>query len=252
MRYAVKCISKQEHGHVAVHQEVSIMQALSHMNLLSLLQTFETPGMACLVLELCEGGDLHALVSTGCLGEPSAAVLQRQVLVAVEHMHSRGIAHRDLKPENVLLLKTDGVVKVSDFGSAARFDPRRPLCFFRPVGTAYYSAPEVFRGRYGPQCDLWSAGVLLYIMLSGMALSGNNTRDPLDDRVSSSAHALVSALMELNISARLTAEQSLRHIWFMEHSGPLKGEADSDDTESTRCADDEGLASLECLNSEAF
>ncbi|CAI5479675.1 unnamed protein product [Closterium sp. Yama58-4] len=169
----------------AVRNEVAFMEELKgHPNIIQIKQAAETNKHVHVVMELCEGGDLFDHIdSHGRLSEPSAARIFRSLMLALQHCHSHGIVHRDVKPENVLISNpanneenvAGGVfkmcpeppesVKLIDFGVAARMIPGVPLS--EEVGTAEYMAPEVFWGAYGRECDVWSAGVTLFIMLCG-------------------------------------------------------------------------------------
>lgn len=117
-----------------------------------------------------EGGELFKEILTrGWMNEKKAAYIIRQLLSAMIYCHSKGIVHRDLKPENILI---DSIIesgklniKIIDFGSALFFTPRTK--FSETLGTPYYIAPEVIRQNYNEKCDIWSIGVILYILLSG-------------------------------------------------------------------------------------
>lgn len=117
-----------------------------------------------------EGGELFdEITRRGSLSERTAAHIMRQLLSTVVYCHKRNIVHRDLKPENILIVKSEKKdqidIKVIDFGTAETFKTRAKLREF--VGTAYYMAPEVIEERYTEKCDVWSCGVILYILLSG-------------------------------------------------------------------------------------
>lgn len=125
-------------------------------------------------MELCEGGDLFSFIRTSrTFSESNAADLLRQILSAVYYMHKRGVCHRDLKPENMLYDNESGLLKVTDFGTATHFKPGQK--FSALVGTPYYVAPEVVNGSYDEKSDIWSVGVILYVILSGAPpFSGRN------------------------------------------------------------------------------
>ncbi|CAI7806551.1 unnamed protein product [Closterium sp. NIES-54] len=152
----------------AVRNEVAFMEELEgHPNIIQIKQAAETNRHVHVVMELCEGGDLFDRIdSHGRLSESSAARIFRSLMLALQHCHSHGIVHRDIKPENVLVSnKSPESVKLIDFGVAARMALGFPLS--EEVGTAEYMAPEVFSGAYGRECDVWSAGVTLFVMLCG-------------------------------------------------------------------------------------
>lgn len=173
--YACKSIDKtlllDSTDRECLEKEPKILQLLSgHPNILHLFKIYEDDTYLHLISELCPSGDdLFARVSRGPFGEAEAAALMQQLMSAISYCHHMGIAHRDIKPDNVLF-DASGKLKLADFGSAEWFGLN---CESRTmegiVGTPYYVAPEVLRGRdYNEKVDVWSAGVILYIMLSGV------------------------------------------------------------------------------------
>jgi calcium-dependent protein kinase len=119
---------------------------------------------------LCEGGELFKrLLSKGKYSERDASRVMRQILSAVADCHVHGIIHRDLKPENFLYLDSseDALLKVTDFGLSEFFSLQSQKPFNDIAGSAFYVAPEVLRRKYGPAADLWSCGVIMYILLTG-------------------------------------------------------------------------------------
>ena len=122
-----------------------------------------------MVTELVEGGELFDEIQRRkAFSEEMAADIIRQLLSAVMYCHKRNIVHRDLKPENILIDSVKDnkiIIKVIDFGTADNFTPKGKLR--STMGTPYYIAPEVLSGSYNEKCDVWSCGVILYIMLSG-------------------------------------------------------------------------------------
>ncbi|XP_052164725.1 calcium-dependent protein kinase 21 [Oryza glaberrima] len=186
-------------------------------------------GSVHLVMELCEGGELFdRIVARGHYSERAAANIFRTIVDVVQLCHSNGVIHRDLKPENFLFANKseDSPLKVIDFGLSVFFKPGDR--FTEVVGSAYYMAPEVLRRSYGPEVDVWSAGVILYILLCGVPpFWGDNdekiaqailrgaidfNREPLP-RVSANAKDLVRRMLDPNPSTRLTAKQVLEHPW---------------------------------------
>ena len=121
-----------------------------------------------LVTELCEGGDLFTrLEKQKKFSEKDVNIMLKQILEGVEYFHEQGVIHRDLKPENILLFGQSSQIKISDFGSAIVHHSNEPLR--EMAGTPYYTPPEVLNQCYGNKCDIWSIGVITYILLSGMA-----------------------------------------------------------------------------------
>lgn len=140
-----------------------------HANVVTLVDGFEDKRNVHIVMELCTGGELFdRIVARGHYSEKSAAQIIRAIVEVVAHCHSMGVVHRDLKPENFLLSSAGNAseLKAIDFGLSTFFQPGKYLCDI--VGSAYYVAPEVLRKKYGSQCDIWSCGVILYILLCGV------------------------------------------------------------------------------------
>ncbi|GFZ16434.1 calcium-dependent protein kinase 6 [Actinidia rufa] len=153
-----------------VRREVQIMHHLTgHRNVVELKGAYEDRHSVNLIMELCAGGELFdRIIAKGHYSERAAAVLFRQIVTVVHNCHSMGVMHRDLKPENFLFLSTDedSPLKATDFGLSVFYKPG--YVFKDLVGSAYYVAPEVLRRHYGAEADIWSAGVILYILLSGV------------------------------------------------------------------------------------
>jgi calcium-dependent protein kinase len=132
-----------------------------------LYEVFQDDKRYYLVTELCTGGELFEEIAKRTnFSEADAAEIIKQVLSAVSYCHAKKICHRDLKPENLLLdSKTNKTIKVIDFGTSQKLDKNSKMD--KPFGTAYYIAPEVLDSQYTEKCDVWSIGVILYILLSG-------------------------------------------------------------------------------------
>lgn len=221
----------------AFQNEVNINIGLDHPNVVKLYETFEDRQNVYLALEMCVGGDLFdAIIEAGHFTERDASRLMNQLLHAVFYMHKVAyVAHRDLKPEN-FLLKERGVplasntLKIIDFGIAKKFRPGKSDLKTK-AGTAYYVAPEVMQGKYNEKCDVWSCGVIMYILLSGAPPFAGDDDDEvmaavakgeLDfsmtefRRVSGEAKKLMRSMCNLNVATRYSAEQAVRHPW-IEH-----------------------------------
>jgi len=148
--------------------EIDILRKLDHPNILRLYEFYQDQKRYYLVTELCSGGELFdEITNRAHFEEADAAKIIQQVLMAVRYCHERNIVHRDLKPENILLdsKKNSNRVKVIDFGTSEEIEPGMKLT--QQYGTAYYIAPEVLSSAYNEKCDIWSIGVILYILLSG-------------------------------------------------------------------------------------
>ncbi|EOY23077.1 Phosphoenolpyruvate carboxylase-related kinase 1 isoform 3 [Theobroma cacao] len=153
----------------SVKLEIEIMTRLSgHPNVVDLKAVYEDEDYVHLVMELCAGGELfHRLEKYGRFSEAEARVLFRHLMQVVLYCHEIGVVHRDLKPENILLATkaSSSPIKLADFGLATYIEPGQ--CLHGTVGSPFYIAPEVLVGGYNQAADVWSAGVILYILLSG-------------------------------------------------------------------------------------
>mmetsp|Transcript_25884 Transcript_25884/g.83847 ORF Transcript_25884/g.83847 Transcript_25884/m.83847 type:complete len:920 (-) Transcript_25884:362-3121(-) len=234
-----------------VRTEVAIMRRLTHQNILRIEEVYETPEDAWIVTELCEGGDLlhHLMRRGGTLSETAARTIMKQIFSAVNACHDAGVVHRDLKPENVMLTKKpstddDVTIKVIDFGLSCIYDGEREL--HRVVGSPYYIAPEVLsesREGYTTACDLWSTGVIFYLLLCGRppfapddssfveGVVRKRKRASVEElkkrirecdysldfgswlRCSTEACELVQGLLRSRPAWRLTASEALRHAF---------------------------------------
>ncbi|XP_039221250.1 calcium/calmodulin-dependent protein kinase type IV isoform X1 [Crotalus tigris] len=221
-----------------VRTEIGVLLRLSHPNIIKLKEIYETPTEISLVLELVTGGELFdRIVEKGYYSERDAADAVKQILEAVAYLHANGIVHRDLKPENLLYATPapDAPLKIADFGLSkivADHVTMKTVC-----GTPGYCAPEILRGcAYGSEVDMWSIGIITYILFFSFAcrLCGfepfydergdqymfkrilNCEYDfvsPWWDDVSLNAKDLVRKLIVLDPKKRLTTFQALQHPW---------------------------------------
>ena len=217
----------------SLRDEAQILLDVHHANIVAVRGVYETARYYYIVLELVTGGELFdRIVAAGHFAEPAARRVAAQVLDALAYLHARGIAHRDLKPENILISGDNGglEVKITDFGLSRVVDEGS---FMRTmVGTPAYVAPEVLDSRgsagYTPAVDLWSLGVITYVMLCGfqpfnapdtdtlfrhIRAGAFDFPDPYWAAVSPRAKDFVRALMTVDPAARLTAVQALQHPW---------------------------------------
>ncbi|XP_046482080.1 calcium/calmodulin-dependent protein kinase type 1 isoform X6 [Neodiprion pinetum] len=202
---------------------------LTHPNIVQLLETFEDKHKVYLVMELVTGGELFdRIVEKGSYTEKDASGLIRQVLEAVDYMHEQGVVHRDLKPENLLYYSPDedSKIMISDFGLSKMEDSG---IMATACGTPGYVAPEVLAQKpYGKAVDVWSIGVISYILLCGyppfydendanlfaQILRGEFEFDsPYWDDISDSAKDFIKKLMCVNVDERYTCKQALAHPW---------------------------------------
>lgn len=235
-------------SHLSLFSEAEVMTSLQHPGLVRCFEWFQTERSLYLIMEILEGGDLlQCILENGRFTEPQARRLFSQLCEAVHYLHARNIVHRDLKPENILLTSKDREamrVKIADFGLARKNKGSQGCRTF--CGTPHYFAPEVinaFQGQqngqpagYGTQADLWSLGVVLYILLSGIPpfeedglyeqiLEGKYEFDVTEwTTISPEAKDLVSRLMTVNPKDRLTIKEASEHRWlrFGPGSTPLR------------------------------
>mmetsp|Transcript_20264 Transcript_20264/g.58756 ORF Transcript_20264/g.58756 Transcript_20264/m.58756 type:complete len:512 (-) Transcript_20264:294-1829(-) len=229
---AMKTVRKGSPTQVqALRKEISVMASMDHPNIIQLFETFEDRQCIHFAMELASGGELFDhIVKARQFSERRAAIIMRQILRAVNYMHDSGVAHRDIKPENFLFATKapleNNTLKLIDFGLAC---PCRTGHMLKSkVGTQIYMAPQVMMGRYDKMCDMWSVGVVMYVLLCGRPpITGSSDRETAmkvrDGRwsfegefwqqVSAQAKALVSALMRRNAQARMNASDALAHAW---------------------------------------
>lgn len=216
-----------------LHRETAILFALRHPNVVTLFDVLQTPQKLLLVMEHVEGGDLQDVILRGALPEHEARYIFLQIVQGLRHIHSKGVAHRDLKPDNILI---DGRVsrsellhvKVSDFGHSKLVNGGHSTAQTR-CGTPQYWAPEVAdhsrcaRG-YDERVDLWSLGVVLYVMLEGALPFGEDMgglRFKTDSQIRPLAQNLVRSLVQQRPRDRLPLDECLQHQWVALPTGPL-------------------------------
>ncbi|KAL2557890.1 Calcium-dependent protein kinase 13 [Forsythia ovata] len=212
-----------------VRREVAIMKHLpKNSSIVSLKEACEDENAVHLVMELCEGGELFdRIVARGHYNERAAAAVTRTIVEVVQLCHKHGVIHRDLKPENFLFAnkKENSPLKAIDFGLSIFFKPGEK--FSEIVGSPYYMAPEVLKRNYGPEIDIWSAGVILYILLCGVppfwaeseqGVAQAIIRGKIDferepwPSISESAKNLVRQMLEPDPKLRLTAKQNIHWL----------------------------------------
>ena len=218
-------------------REVNLMIKLDHPNIIKLYEVYENEKYIYLIMELCTGGELFDRITENTengiqFTEKQAADLFKQMMSAINYCHKNGIVHRDLKPENLLYLNKDknSPIKVIDFGMSKRFDSKHFMS--EKVGTAYYISPEVLQGKYDEKCDIWSAGVILYIIICGYPCFNGEDDDeifeaiqkgkiafpsPEWDDISDDVKNLIKKMC-CKPSDRLTAEQVLKEIWVKDNA----------------------------------
>jgi len=215
-------------------KELEILRDLDHPNIVKLYEYYEDSKRYYIVTEFCEGGELFAkIVEAGGMTEQKAAKIMKQILSAVAYCHSKKIVHRDLKPENVLLDKdeSDATIKIIDFGTAEIFDTEHKLTV--KSGTPFYIAPEVLKKSYDAKCDVWSAGVLLYVLLCGYPpFSGKTDKDIMANVIkgkytmigeaweltSKEAKDLLKKMLTYDPDKRISAIDALKDPWIIKNT----------------------------------
>ncbi|KAL7132074.1 hypothetical protein ABFS83_12G047000 [Erythranthe nasuta] len=218
-----------------VKREVRILKALAgHENVVQFYNAFEDDSYVYIAMELCEGGELLDRILSkkdSRYTEKDAAIVVRQMLKVAAECHLHGLVHRDMKPENFLFKspKDDSSLKATDFGLSDFIRPGKK--FQDIVGSAYYVAPEVLKRKSGPESDVWSIGVITYILLCGRRPFWDKTEDGIFKEVlrnkpdfrrkpwpgiSNAAKDFVKKILVKDPRARLTAAQALSHPWVRE------------------------------------
>eukprot|EP00450_Noctiluca_scintillans_P000703 CAMPEP_0194482798 /NCGR_PEP_ID=MMETSP0253-20130528/4573_1 /TAXON_ID=2966 /ORGANISM="Noctiluca scintillans" /LENGTH=499 /DNA_ID=CAMNT_0039322359 /DNA_START=67 /DNA_END=1566 /DNA_ORIENTATION=- len=234
---AVKTMSKSRLKDIERFRlEIAVMKMMDHPSIIKLFETFEDRYNIYLVMELCSGGELFdRIIDAGHFTEVQAAIIMQQIIRAIYYMHQNGICHRDLKPENFLLYTKEpidkNILKIIDFGLACKFDAAKPLT--TKAGTPYYVAPQVLQGSYDQSSDLWSCGVIMFVLLCGYPPFHGDTdaqvlqkvkrgdfkfvREDWKD-VSQGAKDLITNLLRMKPEDRFTAEQALTDPWIRDHA----------------------------------
>ncbi|CAL9087051.1 unnamed protein product [Musa textilis] len=237
-KYACKSVSKRKlvtkHDMEDMRREVMILQHLTGQpNIVEFKGAYEDKDSVHLVMELCSGGELFdRITAKGSYSEKQAAAVCRDIVNVVNVCHFMGVIHRDLKPENFLLVSKDenSELKATDFGLSVFIE--KDKVFKDVVGSAYYIAPEVLQKNYGKEIDVWSAGVILYILLSGVPPFWAETEKGIFDAISQGyidfesqpwptispgAKELIRRMLTKDPKQRITAAEALaEHPWLRE------------------------------------
>jgi calcium-dependent protein kinase len=183
VKRAVKIIRKDmvrsvKHRHL-LNNEIKILKTLDHPNIIRIHEFFEDLRRLYIVMEYVKGRELfQELMRKGSLNEKKAANIMKQIFITLEYLEIKGVSHRDLKPENILLEEKNGImnIKIIDFGTATVNLKTENMT--RGAGTIFYMSPEVLAENPSCLCDIWSAGVILYVLLSGYPpFNGKNNEE---------------------------------------------------------------------------
>ena len=218
-----------------ISDEIKILRTLDHPNILKIFEFYSNEREYSLVTELCSMGELFdEIVNKGPFDEKYSAYILYQILSAVNYCHKMHIIHRDLKPENILIVDKNKegyiTVKVCDFGTSKIFETG--AVEQHVVGSSYYIAPEVLNKNYNEKCDVWSCGVIMYILLSQRPpFGGRNDKEIMENvkkgtfdlqsppfnKLSESGIDLINKLLTIDVDKRISAEEALNHPWFKEN-----------------------------------
>mmetsp|Transcript_16332 Transcript_16332/g.23951 ORF Transcript_16332/g.23951 Transcript_16332/m.23951 type:complete len:320 (-) Transcript_16332:460-1419(-) len=241
-KYAIKVVKRAQLSadeEVALQEEIGILADLCHANILYLYDSFAETKFYYLVTELLLGGELFdRIVKKETYNEKEARDVCKTLFLALAYCHSNNVCHRDLKPENLLLMSdSDTDIKIADFGFARRFDPAQKNYLTTQCGTPGYVAPEILKGvPYGTGVDMWSLGVIVFILLGGYQPFEGNTQKELFraiktgsfefipefwDNISNGAKYLIKSLLTVDPKKRLSAQDALQNEWISETGSVL-------------------------------
>ena len=211
--------------------EINILKKIDHPNIMKIFEFYNTESIYYLITEYCEGGDLYNFVNDNELSEFQVIYIMYQIFSAMNYCHKMKILHRDLKPDNILIKKNNEglcIVKICDFGTSAVFkkgEKQKDI-----MGTLCYMAPEVLNEEYNEKCDLWSCGVIMYILLTKKRpflgrdddqtiekILYNSYNSALLKKYNKYTKDLLSKLLEKNPKKRISAAEALNHVVFQKN-----------------------------------
>ena len=233
-RYAIKTIKKNlfsQHSMEGLIREVDILRSLDHPNIVKYFETYEDNKYIHLVMEYIAGDNLFKVLTNNLyfkFTEREISQIMTCLLKAVLFLHHNGIIHRDIKPENIVFVEPGNfnALKLIDFGLSIQQNARKDN---RRVGTPYYMAPEMINGNFVYASDVWSMGVILFIMVTGRQPFNASNKDKVFQRVlsgnydaktlkkakcSSEVKDLIKKMLINSAQSRITIEECLSHSWF--------------------------------------
>ena len=233
---AMKIIEKvedvDENNTLEILNEINVLKKIDHPNIIKIFEFYLQNNNYYLITENCSGGELYELINDTHFNEVQVAYIMYQLFSAINYCHKMGIIHRDLKPENILITKNNNNfldIKICDFGTSQIF--KKGDIQKETIGSLYYVAPEVIKKNYNFKCDLWSCGIIMYILLTRkLPFAGNTDEEIMSNIVykeynykkitncSFEAQELISFLLEKDIKKRINAETALNHKFFRTHN----------------------------------
>ena len=231
---AMKVIKKidtlVENNDQEVLNELNVLKKMDHPNIIKIFEFYMDKKNYYLITEYCSGGELFDVVKETNFSEIQIAYIMFQIFSAINYCHKMKIIHRDLKPENIFVAKNENNfirIKIGDFGASQIF--KKGEIQKELIGSAYYIAPEVILQKYNFKCDLWSCGIIFYILLTHkLPFYGEDDSDIINNimskdynkflllKFSENTRDLISKLLEREVNKRITAEQALEHKYFEE------------------------------------
>ena len=231
---AMKAIKKtsdedEENNEYEIINEINILMKMDHPNIVKIFEFYNSDTTYYLITEYCEGGSLFDLIiKNGPFTEIQASYIMHQIFSVVNYCHKMKIIHRDLKPENILINKNENgfvKIKICDFGTSLMF--KRGEIQNQIVGSIYYIAPEVLKKKYNSKCDIWSCGIIMYILLTGVPPFGGKDNKTIIKKILLSDYDknklqkkckpcidLIDKLLERDVKKRIRADTALAHKWF--------------------------------------
>ncbi|MCQ2816332.1 MAG: protein kinase [archaeon] len=234
--FAMKVVSRNANLNIEDKnflREILILRKLDHPNIMKIYEYFVNDNFYYFIMEYVPGGELYdQITKMQNYDERLACLVTRQILSSISYLHQMNIVHRDLKPENMMLTnEKDMTIKLIDFGAANYVKPGEFLSL--KIGSPYYIAPEVIEGKYGLECDLWSIGVILYILLVGYPPFEGDTNNEILQKISNGKYSLngegwnqiskqakdlIQNLLVQDPKKRISALAALKHPWIQKLS----------------------------------
>ena len=236
---AMKIIKRQKHSSeqekIEITNEINILKTMDHPNIVKIFEFYSNKDSYSIIMEYCRGGQLVSEIKNyGPFDEKYTAYVMYQIFSAINYCHSMNIIHRDLKPENILIVSKNKSnnypnIKIGDFGMSKVVEKNAIQNLV--VGTIYYVAPEVIKKKYNEKCDIWSCGVIMYVLLTKKPpFNGEMTEEIIAsiekgeydlksspfDKISNNALDLIQKLLNKDVEKRISAQEALNHPWFKE------------------------------------